>query len=92
MKGAKKCNLDMGCWSGFVGILGVAFILVATVLTIYTMNGVGILGMFIVGVMLCRRKMVICPCCDAHKEFCDDLCETESKPKPKAKKPAAKKS
>ena len=75
----------MECWSGFAGILGVAFIVVATILTLVTMNGLGILGMFIVGVMLCRRKMVICPCCESH----DESCGVESKPKPK--KVAAKK-
>jgi hypothetical protein len=89
MKNAKKCGINMECWSGFTGILGVAFIAVATVLTLITMNGVGFLGMFIVGVMLCRRKMVICPCCDTHCEPSDDACVVESKPK--AKKAAPKK-
>jgi len=53
------------------------------------MNGLGILGMFFVGIMLCRRKMVICPCCDAHCDK-DGECVVESKPKAKAK-PKAKK-
>ena len=84
MKKGKQCDRNMECWSGFAGILGVAFIVIATILTLITMNGVGILGMFIVGIMLCRRKMVICPC----YESIDD-CSTETKPK--AKKAPAKK-
>lgn len=85
MKGfnMKKCGVDMGCWSGFAGVLGVAFIIVATILTLLTMNGLGILGMFFVGVMLCRRKMVMCPCCHAHHMHGEDDadCVVESKPK-----------
>jgi len=90
MKDVKKCVKDMGCWSGFAGVLGVAFVIVATILTLLTMNGLGILGMFFVGVMLCRRKMVICPCCKSHCEV-DSDCVVESKPKAKPKKAAVKK-
>ncbi len=90
MKNAKKCGMSSECWSGFVGVLGAGFIIVATILTLVTMNGLGILGMFIVGAMLCRRKHM---CCDSHHGHHDDMCccaEEKPKPKAKPKKTAAK--
>ncbi|MDX2345715.1 MAG: hypothetical protein QNK11_02425 [Legionella sp.] len=87
MKNAKKCGMTAECWSGFACVLGVGFIIIATILTLITMNGLGILGMFIVGAMFCRRK---CPCCGPHQAH-HDMCCPEDKPKPKAKKAAVKK-
>ncbi|MCH9755828.1 MAG: hypothetical protein K0U37_01380 [Gammaproteobacteria bacterium] len=90
MKDAKKCGMTSECWSGFARLLGAAFIVTATILTLVTMNGLGILGMFIVGGMLCRRK---CPCGPHHGHCHDEMCchEEKPKPKPKPKKPAVKK-
>ena len=49
------------------------------------MNGLGILGMFFVGVMLCRHNVAKCPCCHAHgHDYMAGECEVESKPKTKA--------
>ncbi len=92
MKNAKKCEMTSECWSSFTKVLGVAFIIVATILTLVTMNGLGILGMFIVGAVLCRRK---CPCYGPHHghHAHHDMCcpEDKPKPKPKPKKAAVKK-
>ncbi|MCH9689346.1 MAG: hypothetical protein K0U24_07375 [Gammaproteobacteria bacterium] len=81
MKKHKACGMTSECWSGFTKVLGIGFIIVATILTLITMNGLGILGMFIVGAMLCRRK---CPCCVPHDEY-HGQCGPEDKPKPKPK-------
>lgn len=83
MKNVKKCGMTSECWSGFLGVLGAGFIIVATILTLITMDGLGILGMFIVGVMLCRRKGH----CESHHEHHQDdpLCCFDEKPKPKPK-------
>jgi hypothetical protein len=81
MKNVKKCGMTSECWSGFVCVLGVAFIIVATILTLITMNGLGILGMFVVGAMFCRHK---CPCCASHNHDAhDEMCSSEDKTKPK---------
>ena len=88
MKNAKKCGMTSECWSGFIGVLGVGFIIVATILTLVTMNGLGILGMFIVGAMLCRRNHLACPPHHGHHHHDhhhEDMCCPEDKPKPKAK-------
>jgi hypothetical protein len=84
MKKHKACGMTSECWSGFTKVLGIGFIIVATILTLITMNGLGILGMFIVGAMLCRRKF---PCCGPHHEHHEhhDKCGPEDKPKPKPK-------
>lgn len=87
MKNGKKCGMTSECWSGFACVLGVAFIIIATILTLITMNGFGILGMFIVGAMFCRHK---CPCCGPHHHGDyhgphHDMCCPEDKPKPKPK-------
>ncbi|MDF1645455.1 MAG: hypothetical protein P1U61_00520 [Legionellaceae bacterium] len=90
MKNGKKCGMTSECWSGFMGLLGAGFIIVATILTLITMNGLGILGMFIVGAMLCKRKGLCCGCETHHgHHHHDGMCCVEDKPTPKAK-PKAK--
>lgn len=88
MKHGKHCEMPTACWSGFTGVIGIAFIIVATILTLITMNGLGILGMFFVGLLLCRKKW---PCCDAHHCMCSAEEKPKSKPKAKPKKTVVKK-
>ncbi|MDF1677129.1 MAG: hypothetical protein P1U32_00330 [Legionellaceae bacterium] len=83
MKNAKKCGMTSECWSGFLGLLGAGFIIVATILTFITMDGLGILGMFIVGAVLCRQKGHCGPHHEHHHH--DELCCFDEKPKPKTK-------
>lgn len=56
-------------------ILGVILILIATVLTVISLNGLGIFALFLVGGLLCCHR-----CC--LKPKCDDSTEEESKPAP----------
>ena len=92
MKNLKKCGMTSECWSGFTCILGVGFIIIATILPLMTMSGFGILGMFLVGAILCRHK---CDCCSyqhMHEHHgMDDTCCMEEKSESKAKKAAVKK-
>lgn len=53
-------------------IAGVFFLVVATLLTILTLNGMGIFGMFIAGLVLCCHKHMCGSTCHA------DECESES--------------
>jgi hypothetical protein len=60
-------------------ILGVILLAIATVLTLYTQSGVGILGMFIVGLVFCTHKhfgcrgcgCTNCDCCSSEMSACD---------------------
>ena len=61
---------DAKCTSHRCEILGIIFLAVATILTLLTFSGVGILGMFIVGMMFCchkhwhgKRCYCGCSCC-----------------------------
>lgn len=81
----KKCDSDMKCCTG---VIGAVFIVIATILTLLTMNGFGILGMFFVGIMLCRHNVAKCPCCCTHAHDCmvgEGEVESKPKTKPKAK-------
>lgn len=69
----KKCNIL--CWPHRSKVVGAVFILLAAVLTLLTLNGFGILGMFVVGYMLCRKSGCECgpSChCSCHTECSDD--------------------
>lgn len=89
MKKGKKCDMSKDCWSGFTGILGAAFIIVATILTLITMNGLGILGMFFVGLMLCKHHCI--PCHTYHHEHGDMCCDVDDEGVQKPKKNTVKK-
>ena len=98
MKDMKKCDMTSGCWSHRSQMLGAVFLVVASIITLLTLNGFGILGMFLVGIMLCHRKSAgCCSCCHCHcNEMMDEHCspcgETEMPVKKKTvKKPVEKK-
>jgi hypothetical protein len=81
----EKCGTT--CWTHHrAKIAGAIFIIVATLLTLLTLNGFGILGMFIVGLMLCRRDC--CSYCGCYEgDGSCDVIPTETAPaKTKTKK------
>ena len=98
VKDEGKCGLSGAFWSHRSKLVGGFFLIVATILTLLTLNGFGILGMFLVGTVLCRRHMM-CGCCSCHSSCsekcspCDTgTCEPELTPiKTAVKKPAVKK-
>lgn len=67
-------------------VLGFILLLIATLLTIFTFNGLGILGMFFVGLALCCHHK-FCrkgeQCCDVEH---DEKCSTGTTTKSRAKK------
>lgn len=81
MKHEKKCGAD---WSHRTRIVGAVFILLATVLTLLTLNGLGILGMFAVGCMMCHCKTSCCACPCCTTQSCKDAseCHTECSEEP----------
>lgn len=76
MKNEKKCGSD---WTQRTRIVGAVFIVLATVLTLLTLNGLGILGMFAVGCMMCHCKSshCSCPCCNPNACKDDSSCHEE---------------
>ena len=76
MKDAKD---DKGCHSQTTAFLGIVFIVAATILTLFTLDGFGIFGMFLVGVMLLRKACCSSSCgCGCHS---NSLCEIPAMPK-----------
>jgi hypothetical protein len=81
----KECKVTACCSSHACEIIGAILIGVATLLTLFTLNGAGIFGMFLVGLVFCCHKHMSCKSCPcAEKGICDAVeCDT---PKEKRKK------
>ncbi len=67
------------CWSNRYEMLGIAFLVIATILTIIAWDSFGIVAMFVVGLALLGHKHFCyfgCRChCHTHGEVCDaDKC------------------
>ena len=57
------------CLSSHRGeIVGAIFIILATLLTVLTFSGLGILGMFATGLFLCCHKHMCCQKCPDNNE------------------------
>ncbi|OGV30200.1 MAG: hypothetical protein A3E88_01280 [Legionellales bacterium RIFCSPHIGHO2_12_FULL_35_11] len=59
-------------------LVGAIFLVLATLLTILTLSGLGIIGMFAVGLMLCCNGHICC------KHEIDECCDQEEDIQPKA--------
>lgn len=89
MKDSKYKDCTTNCWSHRHELLGLIFLIIATLLTIVSHSGCGIVAMFIVGLVLCcckhwhpmcySHEHCHCPCHEGHEH------EME-KPAGKAKK------
>ncbi len=53
-------------------IVGGVLLLLATLLTILTLSGLGIFGMFLTGMFMCFHRHVWCCCKESGSECCDD--------------------
>ena len=79
MDNMKECKITGDCKMHWCGIFGAIFIVLATILTLFTLSGFGILGMFLVGLMFCCHKHMssrsccsCCKCCGpSEMEECD---------------------
>jgi len=91
LKKQDKYSLSDCCLNTY-SIIGVAYVLVATVLTLITQSGFGILGMFLVGVILWHKSHGCCSCCDCY-ETKEGSCDASAHDieKPKSEKTAVKK-
>ena len=71
MKNNKYCKVTGGCWGHRHEILGLVLLILATILTIFTANSIGIAAMYLVGLVLCCYKCLAQHCCYS-KEHCHD--------------------
>lgn len=94
---SKYCK-NGSCWDSRYEILGLVFLIIATVLTIAAWSSLGIVAMFAVGLVLIGHKHFCyigchssCHTSNCHSE--DESCEKESSSKHEktAKEPALKK-
>lgn len=64
MKDPKKMNSCL--WGYRFELLGLILLVIATLLTIFTLNSVGIAAMFLVALVLCAHGCVCHHCCKVH--------------------------
>jgi hypothetical protein len=84
MDDKSKCKISECCQKHWYRILGIVLVVLAAILTIVTFSGLGILGMFLAGLMLCCHKHLSskmgcgcdCPCCSP-----EGMCGTGEKDK-----------
>ena len=74
MKDAKGCRMTACCWSHRHGVVGLILLVIATLLTIATHNGIAIAAMFVAGIGLCCHKHWMCHCGHHHHHEHDDCC------------------
>ena len=75
----KDVKDEKSCHSQTAAFLGVVFIVVATLLTLFTLDGFGIFGLFLVGILLLKKS-----CCAGCKCGCNTghmSCELPKLPK-----------
>ena len=78
MDDKKECKIAACCKSNCYGIMGMILVVLATILTLVTLNGAGILGMFLAGLVFCCHKHMSskscclgcrCGCCSSEEEM-----------------------
>lgn len=79
MENKEQCKIKSCCSTHGCSIAGIILLVLATILTLITLNGAGILGLFIAGVVLCLHKNICCKMCHCgcmnNKSACCDVSE-----------------
>ncbi len=92
MDDKKECKIAACCKSNCCGIIGMILVVLATILTLITLNGAGILGMFVAGLVFCCHKHMSskgccpgcrCGCCSSEDTM---VCSLGDKDKPAVEK------
>ena len=74
---SKYCKSG-SCWSNRYEILGLAFLIIATVLTVIAWSSLGIVAMFAVGLVLIGHKHFCYIGCHSSCHSEDNSCEKET--------------
>jgi len=80
-KDSGSCSVRSYCSTHCVEVVGLILLVVATFLTLVTLNGFGILGLFIVGLLLVTHKNWSCAscACPCHSNMECKPCAPEEK-------------
>lgn len=74
MKNLNYCGTSSYCANHGFEIFGIILIVIATILTVITGNGLGIVALFLVGCVLCRHKCLMKhECCQCPKTDIDAI-------------------
>lgn len=77
MENKENCDKKACCWAYRHELIGITLLALATILTIITGNGFGIVAMFIAGICLCCYKHFCCHLCHGHCGA--STCDTDDK-------------
>ena len=80
MDDKNKCKITECCQKHWYRMLGIILVVLAAILTVITFSGLGILGMFLAGLMLCCHKHLSsgmgwggcgcgCSCCSSSNDM-----------------------
>jgi len=91
MEDSKNCQVGTNCWTFRFELVGLVLVILATILTLLTLSGLGIAAMFLVGAALCCHKCFGHCHCNGHSHLhshrMDDVnTELEITPPPKVVK------
>lgn len=81
MEDKENCDKKACCWAYRHELIGITLLVLATILTIITGNGFGIVAMFIAGICLCCYKHFCCHTC--HDHCGTSSCDMDDKSKAK---------
>lgn len=86
----KEPNKIRTClWKCRYELIGLVLLVIATLLTIFTVNSVGIAAMFLVALVLC--KGCYCGFYCKHYDSCENSDDGEQEKKPRGRKPTNRK-
>ena len=82
-----KKNCSEKCHTPHCKVIGGAFLVIATILTIITLNGLAVFGMFLSGLFFCGCNKMMSKCCCSDKSSCcnSDYSTSSSETKPDKK-------
>ena len=86
MEDSKNCHVGNNCWTFRFELVGLILVILATILTLLTLSGLGIAAMFLVGAALCCHKCFFGHHSHLHNHTMDDVTEMDLTPPPKVVK------
>ncbi len=92
MENKKDCKVSACCRTHGCKIVGALVLVLATILTLITYDGMGIFGLFVVGLVFCCHRQMSCRscscgCCTTDNTECCTIekeCDTPVKSKKKS--------
>lgn len=76
MDNKEACKSKEACHTPRCKIIGAIMLVIATILTLITLNGLAIFGMFVVGLVFCCHQHFMSKCCCVTSSSCCDVEKT----------------